>query len=289
VGFVNYKIEIIGLFFSSLLAITFWRILIVPLGFLIAVIIGIIFFLAYRYIISEEKKVNYYPPSLRFKKALFSCLVVLSILVVWFVHPISEVEFVAWNVIPMLNLLRLVLSSFLTLFSPGYMILNLMDKNEKLTGTEKVFFSMGLSLFLLPFLGCLSFALASNILQLGIPSIIILNLALLIPYIFFKRNKSEINEKVYFNLNEKLLLVALLIFMTALMLSKYSLNLTWEYGDLDTYYGFSVSFTKDVFPLSPIGPGLNYPFWPFIFLAEFFILSGVPCVNAFQFISIPII
>ena len=76
--------------------------------------------------------------------------------------------------------------------------------------------------------------------------------------------------------------------MTALMLSKYSLNLTWDYGDLDIYYGYSVSFTKDVLPLSPIGAGLDYPFWPFIFLAEFFILSGVPYVNAFQLVSIPI-
>jgi hypothetical protein len=287
-GFMNYKIEIIGLFFSSLIAITFWRILIVPLGFFIAVVIGIIFFLAYRYIISEEKEVNCYSPFLKFKKILFSCLVVLSVLVVLFVRPISEVEFVAWNVIPLLNLIRLIFSSFLVLFSPSYMILNLLDKNEKLTGTEKVFFSMVLSLFLLPFFGCLSFALASNILQLGIPSIIIINLALLIPYIFLKRNRSKVNEKVSIDLNEKLVLLALLIFISTLMFSKYSLNLTWDYGDLDQYYGYSVSFTKDILPLSLIGPGLDYPFWPFIFLAECFVLSGISYVNAFQFVSIPI-
>jgi len=188
---MNYKTEIIGLLFSSLVAITFWRILIVPLGSFIAVIIGIIFFLTYIYTISEEKKVNCYSPSLRFKKTFFSCLVVLSVLAVLFVSPISEVEFAPWNTIPLPNLLRLILSSFLTLFFPGYMILNLIDKNEKLTVTEKVFFSIVLSLFLLPFFGCLSFALGSNILQLGIPSIIILNLALLITYIFLKRNKSS--------------------------------------------------------------------------------------------------
>ena len=150
---MSRKIEMIGLFFSSIIAILYWKILIVPGAFFVAVIIAIIFFLTYRYIVSEEKEVNYNSPSLMFKKTLFSCLVVLSALVVLFVRPIVEVELVAWNAIPLPNLLRLVLCSFLTLFSSGYMILNMMDRNEKLTGTEKTFFSMMISLFILPFLG----------------------------------------------------------------------------------------------------------------------------------------
>jgi len=278
----------IGLFFSSIIAIIFWRILIVPGAFFLAVTIAIIFFLTYRYVVSEEKEVNYNSPSLRLRKTLFSCLVVLSSLVVLFVPRIKEVEFVAWNAIPLPNLLRLLLSSFLTLFSSGYMILNLMDRDEKLTGTEKTLFSIMISLFILPFLGLLNFVSGSNILQLGIPSIILLNLILLIPYILFKRNEPKANEEFSIDLNEKIILLSLLIFISMLMLCKYSLNLTWDYGDLDTYYGYSVSFTKEVLPLSPTGPGLNYPFWPFIFLAECFILSGVPYVNAFQFVSIPI-
>jgi len=288
VGFVNYKTEITGLSFSFLVAIIFWRILIVPARFFIALMISIMFFLTYRYIVSEGKEVNCNSPSSRFKKISFSCLVVLSILSVLFVNPIGkEVDFIAWNAIRLPSILRLLLSSCLTLFSPGYMILNLIDRNAKLTGTEKVLFSIIISLFLIPFLGLLSFALGSNIQQLGIPSIILLNLTLLIPYILFDKDKFKASEKVSIDLNEKLILISLLVFMSVLMLSKYSLNLTWDYGDLDIYYGYSVSFTKDVLPLSPIGPGLDYPFWPFIFLAECFILSGVPYVNTFQFVSIP--
>ncbi len=213
----------------------------------------------------------------------------LSVLSVLLVHPITETfELISWNAIPLLNLLRLLLSSFLTLFSPGYMTLSLMDKNGKLTVTEKMLVSILISLLILPFLGILSFTFGSNIQQSGILSIILLNVILLMPYIFVKREKSKNNEKFSFDLNEKLVLISLLIFMSILMLAKYSLNLTWDYGDLNGYYGYSVSFTKDILPLSPIGPGPSYPYWPFVFLAQFLIISGVPYVNAFQFVSIPI-
>jgi hypothetical protein len=286
---MNHKTDGIAIIFSLAIIVILWRILIVPAGFFIAFAIGIIFFLTYRYLVLEEKELPYNPPLLRFKKTGLICLIVLSILSILFIPSISGmVEFIPWNKIPTFNLLRLLLSSFLTLFSPGYLILNLIGRNEKFTGTEKIFFSIMISLFILPFLGLLSFALGSSIQQLGIPSIFLLNLTLLIPSVFFKRSESKVNAKISIGLNEKLLLVSLVIFISTLMLSKYSVNLTWDYGDLNTYYGYSISFTKNVLPVSPIGPGLNYPFWPFIFLAESFILSGVPYVNAFQFISIPI-
>jgi len=288
VGFMNRRTEIIGLLFSSLVSIVLWRILLVPMGLFIAAIIGIIFFLTYSYISSEERTVNYRLPSLRFRKIAFSCLLMASIIVVLFVHPISEVEFIAWNDIPIPSLLRLFLSLFLILFSPGYMVLNLMDKDEKLTVTEKILFSILINLFLLPFIGCLSFALGSNIRQSGTASIILLNISLFILYILFKTDKSEANKIISININEKLILVSLLIFIVILLLNKYSLNLTWDYGDLDIYFGYSVSFTKDVLPMSPVGPGVVYPYWPFVFLAQFFVLSGVPYANAFQFVSIPI-
>jgi hypothetical protein len=286
-GFMNYRIEIIGLFFSSLVAVIFWKILMVPERFFIAPMIAIIFFLAYRYVVREEKEVSYNSASSRLRKALFSCFVVLSVLSVLLIHPITEtVEFISWNAIPPLNILRLLLSSFLTLFSPGYMTLSLMDKNGKLTATEKMLVSILISLLILPFLGLLSFALGSSIQQFGIFSIILLNVILLMPYIFINRERPKNSEKISFGLNEKLVLISLLVFMSILMLAKFSLNLTWDYGDVNGYFGYSVSFTKGVLPLSPIGPGSSYPYWPFVFLAQFFIVSGVPYVNAFQFISI---
>lgn len=285
---LKYKVAIIGLFFSSFIAMIFWRFLIVPTGFFIALMVAIVFFLTYVYVISGEKEVNHNSPSPRLKKALFSCCTLLSVLSVLFVHPISNtVEFISWNAIPLPNLLRLLLSSFLVLFSPGYMILSLVHKNENLTGTEKILFSVLISLFILPFFGLLSFAFGSNIQQVGTLSVILLNLTLLMLFIFVEREKTKVNEKISISF-EKLILLSLLIFISILMLSKYSLNLTWDYGDLDIYYGYSVSFTKGVLPLSPIGPGLDYPYWPFTFLAQFFITSGVPYVNAFQFLSIPI-
>ncbi len=62
---MNYRIEIIGLFFSSLVAIIFWEILIVPVRFFIAPMVAIVFFLAYTYVVREEKEVKLQFSSLR--------------------------------------------------------------------------------------------------------------------------------------------------------------------------------------------------------------------------------
>jgi len=261
----------------------------VQTGFLIALVIAAIFFFTFRYVTNREENVICKTPSPKLKKILLSCFVLLSVSVLLFVRPFGEtVEFVSWFAIPLPNLLRLLFASFLTLFLPGYMILDVVDKN-RLTGTEKKLFSILISLFLISFLGLSCFALGSNINELGTSAIIVLNLALLMFHILLKREKSEINGKVSFDLNEKMILISLLLLISIVIITKYTSNLTWDFGDLDQYFGYSVSFTKNVFPLSQLGPGINYPFFPFVFVAQFFVSSGIPYVNAFQFINIPIV
>jgi len=281
---LKYKVELFGLLFSFIIGVIFWEILIVPTKAFIVSAIALVFFSTYRYMIYDDAIYRLTFPKLR--KIPFACLIILSAFAILFIRPINDAEFIAWNAIPPLSLLRLVLGSFLTLFSPGYMLLSLIDRKDSLTGTEKIFFSIVLSLFLLPFFGCLCFALGSSILQSGTLFIIILNFILLLLYILFKKDNT--NKRISVNLNEKFVLLSLLTFITILLLEKYILNLTWDAGDLDKYYGYSVCFTKEIFPIGKTGPGLVYPYWPFIFVAEFFIVSGVPYVNAFQFINIPI-
>jgi hypothetical protein len=54
---------------------------------------------------------------LRFKKVLITSTILLSILAVIFIPQFGEnIEFASWNDIPILNLLRLVLSSILLFF-----------------------------------------------------------------------------------------------------------------------------------------------------------------------------
>jgi len=282
---MNYKIEITGAILSIAVTIISWRVLIIPYGLFVALALGLIFFSVYRYMIREPELI-YNLPSLKSEKKIFSGLIILSSLCVLFVNPVAEpVSLVAWSSVSVLNLLRLVLSSFLSLFSSGFMIVSIIDSNRKLTTLEKFLFSVTTSLFVLPFLGLLSFRIGSNIKQLGILFIVIFNLLLLLSYLFLERKKN--NKITPINLSEKLILILLLTFIFTQFIVKYSSNLTWEFNDLDNYYGYAVAFTKDVLPLSPIGPGLLYPFWSSVFFAEFFILSGVPYVNAFQFILIP--
>jgi hypothetical protein len=279
------KIEITGILFSVFVATILWKIQIVPYRLFTAFTIGLIFYLTYKYL-TREKELICKVSSLKSEKSCFLCLVILSVLCILFINPVTEhIELVAWHTISALNLIRLSFSLFLSLFSPGFMIISIFDRNRKFTIIEKVFFSVSTSLLILPFFGCLSFAIGSSISKTGIFFIIFLNLILLIPYVFVERKKSD--EKISFDLHEKLILILLLTFVFILFLNKYSLNLTWEFNDIDNYYGYALAFTKDVLPLSPIGPGLNYPFWSSIFFAEFFILSGVPYVNAFQFILVP--
>jgi hypothetical protein len=172
------------------------------------------------------------------------------------------------------------------LFSPGYLILSLVDTHKSFRGTEKILLSVIISLLLLPFFGILAFALGSNIQENGVLMIVLLNSALLIVYALKKENINDSKGAIP-HLNEKLALLSLFIFIAFVYIfSKYSLNLAWDYGDLNSYFGSALSFTKNVLPHSVIGPGAESPFWLFIFMAEFFVSSGLPYINAFQFILI---
>jgi len=281
---VKYGVEIIGFFFSVLVAMIFWRMLIVPGSIFIGIAVGIVCMLIFTYL-NAEKDI-YCFPNVRVKKYLV-CIIGLSILSVLFISNIDNtVYFLAWDQLPALNLLRLLLSSLLSIFFPGYMILSLIDKSGSFRGLEKAFLSILISLLVLPFLGILTFAFGSNIQENGISVIILLNSFLVIAYVL-KQERLESGNKVAINLNEKMILLSLLVLIASIYIfSKYSLNFTWDYGDFNYYFGNAVSFTKSTLPVSVIGPGSEYPFWLFIFLAESFVLSGVPYVNAFQFMLI---
>jgi hypothetical protein len=281
---MNHEEEILGAFFSFVVAIIFWRILIIPGGFFIAVTIGIVCFLIYRYITKEKE--SYYFPNIRFKK-YFVCFLVLSILSVILISKVNQaIEFMAWDKLPILSILRLFLGSPLAVFFPGFMVLSLIDRRKLFTGLEKVFFSILISLLILPFLGILTFAFGWNIQNNGSFVIILLNLVLLVAYLL-KNENYVVRKKTKVDLNGTLILLSLLLLISSIYIfSKYSLNLTWDYGDYIRYFGGALAFTKNSLPLSVIGPGLEYPFWLSIFLAQNFSLSGVPAANAFQFMLI---
>lgn len=286
-AFLKFTADIIGLVFSIFIAGFLWTILIDPYRYFIAVCVAIIFFFIYRYLVHKDTLISHNFTFLKYN-VIFPCFVLFSILCLLLVHPIDGgLGYISWTSISPLNYLRLFTSLFITIFSPGYMILSLIDKKEKLSGLTKILFSVLTSLLFIPFIGLIDFSFSSSIQEFGNISLVLLNLILLIPFIFKRRATSK-NEVISFRLNEFLVLFSLLIFIMILLLIKFSLNLSWDYGDLDIYYGFSVSLTKTAYPLSIIGPGINYPYWPFVFIAQFFIASGIPYVNAFQFLCIPI-
>ena len=283
---LKWQIEISGAVFSIILGVIVWKLVIVPLSYLIALALGAIFFATYVYIL-EDRELRYCLPFSRSGKFVFSVLVILGILCVLLINPFSDsIASIAWDSVSAASLLRLLLSSFLLLFSPGFMVVSIFDRGNRLRLLEKTFFAISTSLLLIPFIGILSYSFGSSIKQTTLVSIIILNFLLLLPYIFLKRKKTT--EKTSFNLNEKMILALLLCFIAIQFLSKYSSNLTWDFNDQDHYFGYAVAFTKDSLPVSPIGPGLNYPFWSFVFFAQFFVLSGFPYINAFQYILIPL-
>jgi hypothetical protein len=282
---MKYHEDILGLFFSFIVSVVFWKILIIPNGYIVAIVLGIICFLLYKYIISDEIVVFSFAPVK--SKLYLTCFVLFSILAVLLIPSVNNsVEFVPWAGIPLLSLLRLLLSLFLAIFFPGYLILGLIGGRMKLNMVENILVSIFISFTILPFFGILSFAVGSSIYTIGNFLIVLLNLVLLVAYVF-KKESVVTNKTLTVNFNEKLLLLFLFIFIVLVYIfSKYSQNLTWDFGDLDSYYGFSLSFTKHTLPQSVIGPGLEYPFWMFISLAEYFVASGLPFANAYQFIVI---
>lgn len=283
---MKWQIEISGAVFSIILAVIVWKIVIVPLSFLIALALGAIFFATYVYIL-EDRELRYCIPFLKSGKFVFSALLILGVLCVLLITSFSDsIALVAWDHVSAPSLLRLLLSSFLLLFSPGFMVVSILDRGHRLKLLEKAFFAISTSLLIVPFLGIVSFGFGSNIRQTTLVSIIVLNLLLLLPYVLLERKKTA--EKTSFNLKETMIIVLLLCFISIQFLSKYSSNLTWDFNDQDYYFGSAVAFTKDSLPVSPIGPGLNYPFWSFMFFAQFFVFSGFPYINAFQYILIPL-
>lgn len=283
---MKWQIEISGAVFSIIFAVIIWKIIIVPLSLPIAITLGAIFFSAYIYLL-EYREIKCCLPFLKSGKFVFAALVILGVFCVLLIDPYSDsIASVAWDSISTLMLLRLLLSSFLLLFSPGFMVVSILDRSHRLKLLEKIFFAISTSLLIIPFFGILSFSFGSSIRQITLVSIIVLNLSLLLPYIILKSKKTA--NKTHLNLNETIILVLLLCFIVIQFLSKYSSNLTWDFNDQDYYYGSAVAFTKDSLPVSPIGPGLNYPFWSFVFFAQFFVFSGFPYINAFQFILIPL-
>ena len=278
---MKYKIEITAFIFSTIATLIFQRFIITPSKFLVSTLIGMLFFLIYRYLFIDEKEIQV---TLPYKTYIFFSLVIISAICLLLVSPINELMFLPWTSIPSHNILRLISAFLLIFLAPSYIIVSIVDREDKLSFLEKLLFSIIINNLLLPFFGCISFALGSNIANSGLHFIIALNIFLSLLYILLGRRKA--GKPLLIKLNEHLILCFYLALAGALVLDKYFSNITWDYGDLDLYYGYAVSFTKSVFPLDVIGPGMVYPYFPFIFAAEFFILSGIPYINAFQFINI---
>jgi hypothetical protein len=134
----------------------------------------------------------------------------------------------------------------------------------------------------LPFLGVLSFAVGSNLVTFGVFLIILLNLFSLTLYIL-KLNIRNNVSKLSFDLNQTAVILLLVVLMIVIMLNKYFMNIGWDYGDLNCYFGFAVSFTKSTYPVGVLGMGQMYPFWFTLFVAQSLVLGGIPYINSFQF------
>jgi len=284
---MRYTTEIIGILFSAVIVLILWQLLLIPWGLVTALIVGILFFLMYENL-SSTRELTWSLPSIGLERELVSVSVIISVIAVLFGGQTTAPNmFISWETITWLSLVELAASLFLTVFFPGFLILDILSGWRKLGWIERILFSVLISLFILPFLGCLSFTLGMSILSTDTFTIAGLNLVLLVPYFLIRREATGRSIKKI-DLKEKSVLILLMVFILVLFISKYSTNLLWEFNDQDNYFGYAVAFTKGNLPISPIGPGLTYPFWSSIAWAQYFVLAGVPYANAFQVLLVPL-
>jgi hypothetical protein len=283
--------NVIGLAISLIVLFLISQILIIPAKYAIAVVLAALAFLLYKYIISD--KTNY---DLEFtlprvsKVILIPVLLGISTLSIVLVPEISHTMFIEWNSLSPFNLLSLLSGVFLTSFLPGYLILSIFDKNNRLDKAEQVLFSVIISLFIIPFLGCLAFGLGSSVNQVGLVLVLGLNWILLLPFLFSVRRlkqKPDMQKipKRQVDLYGVLILLCMLVLQIVLIYVSLNGNIIGPYGDSYDHYGFSILFSQNSFPISKIGAGISYPYWFHLQLATVYTVSGVPSANAFQLMN----
>ena len=238
------------------------------------------------------------------KPVIFLSIYATCLFIAVFLSDINKEIFISWDEFHAIDVFKLLAAIGLSFFLPGYIIVGILNGQNKFGPLAKVllsyFFSMlisGLAGYILTFLGF-------NIWTIKL-TLVGIYLALIIPYIsqnFFLFNRvihlnfpssrvkyDKSNDRAVLSHGGRKILPKIIVvigLISWVVLTSYYLYNGTIIGDQWFHHGRSLDFISGSFKeLATFG--LDEPYPPFLsaMLASFFSLSGVPSVNAYVSIN----
>jgi hypothetical protein len=226
-----------------------------------------------------------------FSKFLF--IIIYSIfLAITFFTSYNPNLFTPWSEFTLLDAIKLTSAIGLSFFMPGYAIINLISRNNELEKILKCFLAYFISVLITGLSAYITASLGFAVLD-NKNFILLIYLTILILYStvnykkIFNNNVSNITNQrkltdVIFSLrkNSAVLIVFLSLFSIQIISTYYLFNGT-IIGDQWFHHGRSIMFTTGAFKDIYSTGSDYYPPLLSSLLSEFFVLSGVPSVNAY--------
>lgn len=270
---------ILALFFALLTGFFFFKILYLPetriaLSFLLAFLA----FSIYCYLRFGKNMVVKFCVSSEIIKTFFFATYVASILAVILIPPTqNNLVYIDWNSVPWYSIVRAIASNLLVLFLPGFVILQIIKGERKLLVVETIVFSYLLSVFFTSLTSFTVILVDGKLSNYGMPALLVVNVSLLLLY-SVKQVKEGYRDVREFRGNpfEALILLCLVGIVVVIMLLRilYARLLPW--WDQMYHHGNAYNILVGGFPPT------DYPWWYYIFAASYYLLSGLPSVNAAQ-------
>ena len=244
----------------------------------VSVLLGFLVFCLYCYLVFGKNVIVKLSVSGRDFSALFISVYILSILAVLFIPSTqSDLVFVDWSAVPWYGVFRAAASNLFVLFLPGFVILQFIKGERKLSVVETIVFSYLLSVFLTSLTSFTVILVDGKLSNYGMPALLAVNASLLLLY-SVKQVKEGCEDVREFRSNffEASTLLCLIGIIIAIMLLRipYARLLPW--WDQMIHHGYAYNI------LVGGSPPDEYPWWYHIFAASYYSLSGLPSVNAAQ-------
>ena len=288
-----------GFLAGTIVGFAVFFILDVPINFIYAAVSGALTFFLYSYLTIGNTSFGFKSFYFSIKSfsnvplfAVFYAFVITSVAII---KPVSNefLLFIEWNNIPLLNWVRIIGSLLLIFFLPGYVILKLF--RVKLAKIPLSVLSYLLSLFLVALLAISAMLIGVSLEKDGLALLLSFNVLLLILYLLnvyirkpdvsSEKNFRRCNLSGFFTTHNMVLLGVVVI---VLMLYSTTVSYIFPFfgGDMTTHNGAALNFIKEGIASA------TYPTYPYLFqvnLASFYVLSGVPSINAYDALSFFII
>lgn len=277
-----------------LVAITtaYWAFLIseISVRLILAVIVGLTSSLLYYFIIKrEEKKVKLIRIIYKLSPEILLAMLFIALLITFLIPPINNnIYFKNWCAIPATNWIKFFVVNAFCTFLPGFILVKLADRENKLPTHVCIVLAVLLSVFFtsLFWYSAKRAALHTNLVNI---IFVIANFTLILAYICKKKRKRDKTDLPrMLNLNSTITLFALVIFSATLVYIQQFVYFPFIKGDNWGYLSVSNYIEKGLFFLEPVGkfyrvyPPYTYP----LYISALFHLSDFPPVNSMMITSL---